>query len=104
MHMIKTSSWDVDAWNRKLDVRLDLTLLTSEAGSGPEADVLREAGPHKFRGQQSPGSTNSRIGEIVERGEQLMAERNGNQRPWRSRGHITVNGGCLEREGFDYID
>ena len=46
MHVRKTSSWDVDAWNRRFDVRLDLTLLTAEAGSGPEANVFCEARPH----------------------------------------------------------
>ena len=46
MHVRKTSSWDVDAWNRRLDVRLDLILLTAEAGSGPEANIFRKAGPH----------------------------------------------------------
>ena len=36
-----------------------------------------------------------------------MVERNWNQRPWRPRGHITVDGGCLEtteREGLDNMD
>ena len=99
MHMRKTSTWDVNARNRRFDVRLDLTLLTAEAGSGPEADIFCKAGPHEFRGQESPGSTNTRMRELVERREQLMAERNGNQRPWRSGGHITENGGCLERDG-----
>ena len=40
------------------------------------------------------------MGELVEGDKQSMAERNGNQRPWRSGGHITVDGGCLERNGY----
>ena len=69
MHMSKTSTRDIDARNRRLDVRLDLTLLTAEAGSDLEANIFCEAGPHKFRGQQSPGSTNTRVRELVERRE-----------------------------------
>ena len=37
--------------------------------------------------------------ELVERREQLMTERNGNQRPWSPGGHITENGGLLEGNG-----
>ena len=75
MHVSKTSTRDVDARNRRLDVRLDLALLTAETTSGPEADIFCEARPHKFRGQQSPGSTNTRVRELVEGREQLTAER-----------------------------
>ena len=99
MYVRKTSPRDVYARNRRLHVRLDLALLTAETTSGPEADIFREARPYEFRGQQSPGSTNTRVRELVERREQLAAERNRNQRPWRSGGHITENGGFLERNG-----
>ena len=48
-------------------MRLNLALLTPETTSGPEADIFREARPHKLQGQQSPESTNTRMREIMKR-------------------------------------
>ena len=99
MHVIKTSPWDVYARNCRSDVRLNLALLTPEAGPPPEADVLCKSGPHESGGQQPPRSTNTRMRELVEGNEHLVVERNQNKRPRGSGGHITVDGGCLEMDG-----
>ena len=99
MHVIKTSSWDVYARNCRSDMCLNLALLTPEAGPRPEADVLCKSGPHKSGGQQPPRSTNTRMRELVEGDEQLVAERNRNKRQQGSGGHITVDGGGVERDG-----
>ena len=71
---------------------LDLTLLTTKAGPRPEAKVLGQTRPYKLGRQKSPRSTYTRMRESVERDEQLMTKRRRNQRPQRSRGHITEDG------------
>ena len=74
MQVRKTSTTDIDTRNSRSDVGLDLTLLAPEAGPRSEADIFCKEGPQESGGQQPPRS--SRIGELLERHEQLMAERN----------------------------
>ena len=65
-----TRDWNPQDW--RLHVRLDLTLLTSETRSCPEANILGKARQQKPRGQEPPRSMCTRMRETMEIKEQLM--------------------------------
>ena len=56
----------------RFNMRLDLTLLTSETGPCPEANIFGKAGPHKSRGQKPPRSLCTGMGVAMKNKEQLM--------------------------------
>ena len=78
---------------------LDLTLLTSEEGPCPEANILGQAGPHELGGQEPPRCPRTRMRKAMNSKEQLMAKSRRNQRQRRTRGHITEDGGPEKRNG-----
>ena len=71
VNMSKTIPMNWNSWNWWLDVDLNLVLLTRNAASRPEVNVLGHARPNKTRWELSSWSSNSGMRNSMEGGKQL---------------------------------
>ena len=67
MNVRKYSSWNRDKVKRSLNVSLNLTPLTTETGLCPEVDISGKELPDKTPGNQSPGSSFTRMRNLADR-------------------------------------
>ena len=71
----------------------NFTPLTVQTASGPLLDILGEARPDKGSQNQSPGMTNTRVRDAVERVENSALERNRNYRTGQTSEEVTEDRG-----------
>ena len=79
--------------NSRMNMLVNLASLAFNAGSGQGRNILREDSPYKGPQDQSPGRSNTRVGEAVESFKNSAVELNRNQRTKRSSREVTENGG-----------
>ena len=82
-----------------MNVLENLTPLAAKTASGPVREILGEARPHEGSRNQSLGRINTRMRDVVQSIKDLAAERNLNQRTWRTGGKVTEDKGLARGHG-----
>ena len=89
MNVGEPSSWNRDMVNWSLDLSLNLTPLTTDAGLGPKVDISGQELPCKTPWNKSPGSLFNRMRNFVDGLENCFSHRLWNQKTENTCWNIT---------------